>query len=244
MYYSIQHSINTKIVGKFMQSEFMAYNYEYVDNPKFLNNIYFEKINFTPITPKPILHKKAKLTDLISNVNSGGNLHLILSEKLKNIIEKYNNDRLQFFETKLIQNDKEYVNYYSLNMFASNFENIDFKNSETFYYKQKPDYEVSFKREKILLDIENQIDFFEYVNDAKVKAEILCIEKLCLIKNIEVDFFMLRYVEGGVKYIVSKKLKQEIEDTGCTGIEFQPVELSLNEWLMPGGEREKIYGKA
>ena len=54
---------------------------------------------------------------------------------------------------------------------------------------------------------------------------------------------MLKYVNGGIGYYVSEKLKQEIEDAGCTGIEFQPVELSYNEWTAPGGEREKVYGK-
>ena len=52
---------------------------------------------------------------------------------------------------------------------------------------------------------------------------------------------MLNYVFGG-KYFISEKLKQEIEDAGCTGIEFQPSYLSLNEWLH--SEREKVYGKA
>jgi len=58
------------------------------------------------------------------------------------------------------------------------------------------------------------------------------------------DFFALRYVSGGAGYYVSEKLKKEIETAGCTGIEFQPSELRYNEWLAPGGEREKIYGKA
>jgi hypothetical protein len=55
-------------------------------------------------------------------------------------------------------------------------------------------------------------------------------------------FFALLNVEGGVKYIVSEKGRREIEENNCTGIEFQPIELSLTEWLQ-GGEREKMYGK-
>jgi hypothetical protein len=47
----------------------------------------------------------------------------------------------------------------------------------------------------------------------------------------------------GENFYVSEKLKQEIEDAGCTDIEFQPIELSYNEWVVSGGEREKIYGK-
>ena len=84
----------------------------------------------------------------------------------------------------------------------------------------------------------------ELLNFYKERMEITSVNNIYLNDNINEDFFMLRYVEGGVKYIVSEKLKKEIEDAGCTGIEFQPVELSQNEWLMPNGEREKIYGKS
>ena len=69
------------------------------------------------------------------------------------------------------------------------------------------------------------------------------ITRIVLNNTIDHDFFVLRHVEGGVQYIVSEKLKNEIEDAGRTGIEFQPVELSYTEWLQ-GREREKIYGKA
>lgn len=74
--------------------------------------------------------------------------------------------------------------------------------------------------------------------------ETVTINNIYLNENVNEDFFMLNYVESGVKYIASEKLKKEIEEAGCTGIEFQPIELSINEWLMSGGEREKIYGKS
>ncbi|MDP5201333.1 hypothetical protein [Flavobacterium sp. DG2-3] len=41
-------------------------------------------------------------------------------------------------------------------------------------------------------------------------------------------------------YYISEKLKKEIDDAGCIGIEFQPAELSSFEWIH-GGERDKIY---
>lgn len=61
--------------------------------------------------------------------------------------------------------------------------------------------------------------------------------------NVNQDFFVLLHVEGVAKYIASEKLKNEIEHAGCTGIEFQSVELTLDEWLAQEGPREKIYGK-
>ena len=43
-------------------------------------------------------------------------------------------------------------------------------------------------------------------------------------KNIEQDLILLIKVYGGISYYVSEKLKAEIEEAGCTGIEFEPVE--------------------
>ena len=59
-----------------------------------------------------------------------------------------------------------------------------------------------------------------------------------MIKAVKKNISIPLIVGGGIRS------KKEIEDAGCTGIEFQPIELSYNEWLMPGGEREKIYGKS
>jgi hypothetical protein len=91
--------MNTKIVGKFFQSENIFWNYGNIDNPKLLNNIYFQKVDFDPIVPIPVLHKKAKITDLISCVNATCGGQLIMSEKLKKIIEKNREKGLQFFKT-------------------------------------------------------------------------------------------------------------------------------------------------
>jgi hypothetical protein len=106
------------------------------------------------------------------------------------------------------------------------------------------DYGQSVKTFKEKLYFEN----FEQFNRKRkevwsVRQESISIEKLNLhLEKINEDFFSLQFVFGQL-YFVSETLKQEIGDAGCTGIEFQPVELSYNEWTAPGGEREKIYGK-
>jgi|GEM_PF-451901 len=242
-FYGIRPSLDKKIVGKFFQSERIA-NYM-KDEPKFLNNIFFEKIEFEPITPKAILHKKAKVTDLISNVNAGGNLHLLMSRKLRDILIKYREVGIQFFKSVIVMSGNEEINnYFSLNVFIDNNEFIDIKSSIVRYDKKSDDYKLTYRTEVEY----KQFDDFESFNDALQIAnqnlETFYIEKIKLVDIITENFFMLRHVEGGVKYVVSEKLKKEIEDTGCTGIEFQPVELSLNEWLQDGGVRERIYGKA
>lgn len=59
---------------------------------------------------------------------------------------------------------------------------------------------------------------------------------------MDLDFFSLRYAEDAHKGIISERLKNELLENKVSGIEFKPLELSLNEWLHCG-EREKIYGK-
>ncbi|MBN8652261.1 MAG: hypothetical protein J0L67_12575 [Cytophagales bacterium] len=234
--------MSNDIVGKFFQSEKIANHKE--NETKILNNIFFEKIEFEPIVPKAILHKKAKVTDLISNVNAGGNLHLLMSKKLADIVRKHRKNGMQFFETSLITHDnKEIRGYLSLNMFVSNNEYIDIKNSIVRYDKKSEDYNLTYKTKVEYTYFNDQTSFDEALQFATQNHETFYFSKIRLLNNIDEEFFMLRYVEGGAKYVVSEKLKKEIEDAGCTGIEFQPVDLSLTEWLQ-GGEREKIYGKA
>jgi len=233
MYYSIQHSMDLKIVGKFFQSENIIH--QYGDDPKFLNNIYFQKVDFNPITPTPVLHKKAKITDFISNVNGGGNLHLIMSEKLKKIVEKYRNTGLQFFETSIIKNDIQLHNYFSLNMYEDNNELIDFSKTSIIYRKYNSDF-IDEPKELIV----NSLEGFKELLENRNMFDEITFKSIFISDNLHHDFFMIKHP---VKYIVSEKLKQEIEDAGCSGIEFQPIELSYNEWTAPGGEREKRYGR-
>lgn len=236
MYYSIRHSLNTKIIGKFFQSEDILHNYGNIENPKLLNNIYFEKIDFEPLVPIPILHKKAKITDLISCVNATSGGQLIISEKLKKIIEKYRKDGIQYFKTSVIKDNIKYNDFFIINMFEFNTQDIDFVKSKVCVRVNKQLGGTEIK----ILEVNTLENFMTYVNHYKEKMEIVTLENVFL-KDIKLeDFFQLGF---GVKHIVSYKLKKEIEDAGCTGIEFQPIELSYIEWSMPNGEREKIYGR-
>lgn len=242
-FYSIQRSLNLKVIGKYPQVESVHNNCHVWDEPKFVQHVNFEKIDFEPICSNAVLHKKSKQTDLIQCVSMGFSPKLLISGKLKTILENNRKSGLQFFNSPIVQNNQLINDYWLLNMYEFNNEYINFERSVAYYNKQANDYSFSYKKDKILLDIKKLTEFMNYIEIAKPKAEVVSIEKLCLFDYIKDDFFALKYVLGQM-YFVSENLKKEIEDAGCTGIEFQPVELSFNEWLMPGGEREKIYGKA
>lgn len=237
-FYIIHNSINKKILGHYPQVKGIKQNCDIWNEPKFIEYIQFEEIDFIPITANAILSPKSKLTDLISVTGMGFTRKLLISKKLKIILEKSRETGLQFFKSDLIHKDNFIEGYWILNIYKVDMQFIDYSKSDIY----KTEYTVN-KTEKIFmntysefLNIRNQINKQGYPSD-------ILIENFNLNQNVTEDFFALQNVMGGVNYIVSEKLKKEIEDAKCTGIEFQPIELSYQEWTISGGEREKAYGK-
>lgn len=236
-YFVIRHSLDPKIVGVHQQVEEAKYNCHVWDDPLFIDRLSFTKIDFDPKVANAILTNKSKLTDLISAPIIGFHRLLLVSDKLKNILEDNRKTGIQFFRSGIYHKKRFFENYWILNVYEINMEFIDFKNS--IIYKTKNVFnniaELEIKNLKDYINVKNKIEKEGYPIGFQIK-------RIELVDDIDQDFFVLNNVNGGVKYVVSEKLKQEIEEEGCTGIEFMPIELTLNEWLH--NEREKIYGKA
>ncbi len=244
-YYTIQYSNNLKIIGKYPQTKSIKYNCHVWDDPRFIEHVHFEKIDFEPITANAILQLKSKQTDLINtNSSIGFSKKLLVSEKLKTILLKNRATGLQFFRAPIIQNNLIIEDYWILNMYEFNNDYVDISKSKVFYNKKAVDYKLSFNT------IKEQIyfDTFQQFEQKKIQLwsdneEIIIIEKINLhAESIKEDFFMIDHIFGKL-FFISERLKQEIEETGCSGIEFQPIELSYNEWTASEGERERVYGK-
>ena len=235
-FYVIKPSLNKEIIGNYPQVKDIKYNCHVWDEPKFIEHINFEHINFNPITANAVLNDSSKITDLIDVSGMGFSRKLLISSKLKSILEENRISGMQFFPSNLIERNKIVENYWVLNMYEIDMDLIDFKNSEI--------YETKDVFDKLSLLKINSIDEFKSKQEeieSKGFPYGIQIDKIHIVEN-SVDFFALLHVEGSVKYIVSERLKQIIEDEGCIGLEFMPVEMKLTEWLQ-GGEREKIYGK-
>jgi hypothetical protein len=238
-YYIIQESNNKKIIGHYPQTKSINYNCDIWDDPKFVEHVHFERVDFEPITANAILHPKSKQTDLIdANSAMGFSKKLLTSGKLKAILEKNRKDGMQFFKAPIIQNNTVVEDYWILNFYEFNNDYIDFLNSKILLEEI-----TSESINSVYLSINSLKDYELKIEELRDKKGFnLKIEKLLLSKDkINNDFFMIKYSFSGI-YFVSEKLKKEIEDVGCTGIEFQPIELSLTEWLH-GGQRERVYGK-
>ncbi|MGH2664398.1 imm11 family protein [Flavobacterium sp.] len=237
-FFSINNSLNKSILGHYPQVKEIIYHCDVWDEPRFVERVHFNKIDFEPITANAVLYARSKPTDLISVVGMGFTLKLLVSTKLKEILERNRNTGLQFFKAPIIHNEQSIDDYWILNFFEKSMEAINYELSDIYIT-----HNSIRKIEKLELKSYNEFLKAKDNIDKEGYPKGILIEKFKIKGNIHTDFLLLTDVKGGAKYIVSENLKQEIEDANCTGIEFQPVELSINEWLQ-GGEREKIYGKS
>lgn len=247
-YFRINFTSNPKLRGtndyikdyRFRKDSFEGF---YWDEPKFIGNIRDKKIDFIPYSVDIELFAKSKLHDLIMN---GGPLssQLLVSGKLKSILVGYRKSGFQCFQFNVIKNEVVHNDYWTLHFYEFNDEFIDYKNSMVIYEKHAEDYATSFRTEKIKLNINSGEELDIHIKKTIDNLETTTIKELKLQYNITEDFFALKCVSGGIGYFVSEKLKIEIENAGCTGIEFQPSSLSYHEWTQRDGQRDQVYGRS
>ena len=160
------------------------------------------------VLPQPVLHPDARLTDLISTTSTW---RLILSGKLKSILEKYiYPESCQFLPMKIHHINKQY-DYWMVNTIMFDMEVIDYQSSEIWV-----DGAGGTKLYK--LNCLDQYDFQEKTGELVLPKRV-SIKKAALTEKTDKQFIQLQYVYG-TGYFVSEKLKREIDDTGCTGMKF------------------------
>ena len=237
-YFSIQNSLDEKIMGTLPQVKEVKHNCNVLIDPHFIDKFPFEKIEIEPILSNPILHPKAKKTDLIDTGGMGFSFgSLFMSNRLKEIIENSNHFGIQFFKTSLYQKNVQDITYWQTHIYDIPYDYYDFAKTKIIL-KDRDENRKVIKKE---LEINSKDDFLNITRFLKYP-------KMVNLKNIEfkpemnLDYFFPRYLEDNNLGVVSEKLKNRIEEKGCTGIEFKPMDISLNEWLGKDGLREKIYG--
>src|SRR5690606_24989746 len=181
-------SLDLNVIGKFPQSSTADYDKVNVEDPNFIDTYFFSKVDNKPITVNAILEKKAITTDLISIFCVGFALKLLISDKLKSIIENHRKAGIQFFESSLLHNNREIKDYWIMYTYQANPDFVDYNNSEI--YLTKFDFE---KMERIHFNSsDNFIDQTNQIRNRDANMGFL-IEKLVLVEDefIDRDFFIL-----------------------------------------------------
>lgn len=238
-YFSIESSLNKKIMGKIPQAKEFIHHCDVWEEPNFIDRFIFEEIKIQPILSNVVLYSNAKKTDLIDTYGDVGFVFsYIISTKLKELFEKFNYYGFQFFNTYVIQNNEKLNDYWVINKYDFPYQYIDLKRT-TFKLKN------SLSRETLgIIEFSNLDDFLAKIDSIKY-PETISISDLSFNENMDLDFFSLRFYEnGGHKGIVSERLKNEIEKNEITGIEFRLIEIPFQDWQKRDGQRDQIYGRS
>ncbi len=215
MHFRIYNSIDKKVIGTASDQAIHAKIDIHVDHPNFFKQHLWKKVENVDhiVCPKPILEKKAKLTDLISYPGLAGTL--LISNKFKTILSKSNHTGLQYLPTSVIANNCEVSGYWIVNPFEFDYACIDMLNSKI----TRKDYETNLS-EQIVPDRTELIELCKTL----IFPKSISIDPLFLDEDCNKDFIIMQKVYGGIGFYVSEKIKKEIEDAGCTGIVFTKPE--------------------
>lgn len=239
-YFALQTSLNKKVLGKYPNIDGFVHHCNVDEESKFIDKFLFEKIEIKPVLSNVILSNDAKLIDFIDVFGDVGfNFGYIISDKFKQILDQFNCYGFQFFETYIIQNNQRIDNYWQTNIYDFAFSFIDFKN--TLFLLKDRDLNRNVISKSINFSNENEFKLF--VNNLSY-PKMISFSSISFTENMNLDFFTLRYSDGAQKGIVSEKLKNEMEKNEITGIEFRPIEISLQDWLKRDGPRDQIYGRS
>lgn len=216
MYYRIKRATGLDKIGD-VDEQFQDAVYPVpVDHPDFLGKVFLKEINVEKIIPAyPKLKSKAKRTDLIGGTWYGNVGWLLMSGKLKSIIEKEKHKGLQFVKTHITHKGKQFDDYWFTNTFNFDMDKVDFLKSELILY------DFSDYSKKVPISFSDNILFENYVRQLKFPQAVI-IDKIVF--NTMNNLVIIDRVSGAIGYYVSERLKDEIEYAGCTGIDFEPIE--------------------
>ena len=205
-YYQLSHSIVTDEVGMtFPQSQTSRESLP-IDHPQHLWQQKAGILNNVAL-PEPVVYPDAKLSDLLSTTATW---RLVMSPKLKVILEKYIKEaQCQFLEMNVHYLSEEYQ-YWMLNPLQFNMEVIDFGASEIWLCGAG-----NTKMKK--LEIKNIADF-EKNSNAFQMPERVSITSVSFVPENTADFIQLRNAPS--MFYVSETLRNELIKEGCTGISF------------------------
>jgi hypothetical protein len=214
-YYRIIESTDLKFVGTFPQRGEMSNGLNINDTKHLFNQSEFMWIDSNVYIPAFKLRSKAKLTDMISLAI---NFNLIVSEKIRLILESEGIQDAQFVPIHIFYRDNP-VTYYLLHFLKSNYDCINFKETEVSIMK---DIWTEDKKIKV-----NSVErFLELIAETKMPFSIR-IKKPVFLESCSSSILSIKYVYSGFGCFVSKSLRERFEKEKCTGIRFMELDEQL-----------------
>lgn len=220
-FFRLNNSSVVNEVGFFPQVFDAVLNFNIYDK----NSAYhlnFAEANDQTLWPIAKLSTKAKKTDLVSVSFMSLSNKLLISKKMFSIIANSSHSSIQLVKSKLITRGKE-EDYWIINPLESKISCLDIHNSSFAYLQSIGSNTKTQLKCNNLEEVDNA--FVKNKDDAKsgnlANHKPLIIDTVSIKEDCDDDFFALSPVcFGGIGFFVSEKLKNEIQEAGCTGIVF------------------------
>ena len=226
-YYKLNHSLDKNEIGsQFPQIQKMTkgYNYDSPNSVHSLSRYLFKFPDFEPDLNSFVLHRSAKLTDLLSAavISACG---LLISEKLMNLFIKFTIVPMRLYEASVIEKNKTERRYYWMHIAGYNFsEKVDYSNS-TFSVDN-----FGTKLEDIKVESLSDLLKKENYMREKYKTRFIKIKGDRIILDYSVSKYSLFSINGfDFDYYISEELRDAIFANSCTGINLSSAPLSFSD---------------
>jgi hypothetical protein len=209
VFFRLTYSADEQVIGDYPQSQ-RENQPVGIMSPVHYSRAYNRKVGNEISLPQPILHSKAKITDFLSCVSISA--RLVASEKAMNILTKYSSNRLlQILSITVLAKNKS-LPYWIFHPFNFYYQAVEFEASEIW----RLGLGASLKEQEYF----NNFDDFALRRQQLSPPESLMIKRPILRSGIDCHFFPLTPVTGGIGYYVSERVRTELINSNCTGMEF------------------------
>lgn len=206
-YYTLKLSSDAKKTGSFPQADcltqFHAHQLKYGRFPDFKPELSFA------------LEKKAKLTDVLSqaSVSADG---LLINERVKDIFEKYNLIDHCFFSAQVRDQKEKSHLYYWLHLVAKQeyIDWIDFPGSTFLLEKGIGNFE------HVRINSKEEYDQKEREAEDMDTLATIVIDRIVGSSSFDKKLSLFVFPKIDNRIFVSSDLKEELSNSGVTGIEF------------------------
>ncbi|MEZ4906499.1 MAG: hypothetical protein R2771_02385 [Saprospiraceae bacterium] len=208
--YTIRPAVNTKETGSAYPQAGLTLNYNRKSPNSIRNLKSCELPSFEPNFNYFELKMNANTTDLLSA--SMSLYGLMISKKLKFLLLLFDLQEFKLFDVPVLTPFESYQ-YYWLHFGPTDIlKKVNYPESEFSLY------EFGAKKENISI---NSFEDFTLILKSISNMSYIKAEKITLFTLPTYDLFVIPLIDG--QYIISNKLKNEIERSKLTGIEIKPA---------------------
>lgn len=226
-YYSIE--FDTKLDGEdgLFQVDEIEHNCDVRNDSRFIDRFPFEFIEIQPVLSYPIVRDSFDLTDILKMSSIGfSSGSIVISDKLKSILDEHNVFGLQFFKTKVKKSGNYFTNYWQTHVYENPFNLVDFKKSKLLFSNRDENRKKYYEEIKV----DDWVSFISIAKDLRYPKRVF-IDQVKFTEGLSLDYLHLRHFpNGGTRGMVSERLKTAIESNDITGIDFRPIEIPPCDW--------------